>query len=379
MVLLGTFIRRRVRFFERFCIPAPVIGGLLFAILTCALHTTGAVEITFDSTMRDVCMVFFFTSVGFQMDLKTIKAGGKGLLLLFLSAAILIAFQTVISIALSSLLNVSPLLGLCAGSISMVGGHGTSSAFGPMLENLGLEGATTFCTAAATYGLVVGGLVGGPIGDYLITKKHLMDAPPSESDRASIEEKKEKGVSAPAYASAAFHLVIAVGVGTAVSTALSNLGFTFPLYIGGMIVAAMIRNVSEFSGAFETHIPENDSMGEIFLNLFLGMAMITLELWQLAELALPLLILLSAQTVFLIVYVRFVTFPMMGKDYDAAVIAAGTSGFGLGATPNAMANMQAVCEKYRPSVKAFMLVPIVGGFLNDFTNSVMITFFINLV
>lgn len=379
MVLLGAFIRKKIFFFERFCIPAPVIGGLLFAILTCILHSTGTAEITFDATMREVCMVFFFTSVGFQMDLKSLKAGGKGLLLLFLCAAILIACQNSISIVLAKFLHVSPLLGLCAGSVSMVGGHGTSAAFGPILENLGLKGATTFCTAAATYGLISGGLTGGPIGNYLITRDHPRESIPSVSDNQMPREKQERKTSASAYASAAFQLTIAVGIGTAVSGLLTKLGMTFPLYIGGMIVAAVIRNCSEFSGVFSVHIPENDTLGEIFLNLFLGIAMITLELWQLADLALPLIILLAAQTVFVIIYVRFVTYSMMGKDYDAAVISAGTCGFSLGATPNAMANMQAICEKYRPSVKAFMLVPIVGGFLNDFTNSILITFFINLI
>ena len=376
-VMLGSFIRRKLYFFERFCIPAPVIGGLIFAILTCVLHSTGIANVTFDATMREVCMVFFFTSVGFQMDLKVIKAGGKGLLILLLSAAILITCQNIISIALSKVLNVSPLLGLCAGSIAMVGGHGTSAAFGPMLEGLGLSGATTFCTAAATYGLISGGLTGGPLANSLIVKKHLKSSAGTESDRLPEEEKKN-GFLASDFVSAGFQLTIAVGIGTAVSFVLSKLGLTFPLYIGGMIVAAVMRNISEFTGAFKTHIPENDIMGGIFLNLFLGIAMITLELWQLAGLALPLIVLLLMQTVFVVFYVRFVTFWMMGKDYDAAVVCAGTCGFGLGATPNAMANMQTICEKYGPSVKAFMLVPIVGGFLNDFTNSIIITFFLNL-
>ena len=380
-VFLGSFIRKKVHFFERFCIPAPVIGGLIIALATCVLHSTGVAEITFDATMREVCMVFFFTSVGFQMDLKVIKAGGKGLLLLLLSAAILIAAQNAISIGLSHVLNVSPLLGMCAGSISMVGGHGTSAAFGPMLEEMGLRGATTFCTAAATYGLISGGLTGGPLANHLITRKNLTSKSSAEADQLPAEEKKKGGLrfEASDFVSAASQLIIAVGIGTAISFVLSKMDLTFPLYIGGMIVAAVMRNVSEMTGAFKTHIPENDTMGGIFLNLFLGIAMITLELWQLAGLALPLIALLLVQTVFLVFYVRFVTFWMMGRDYDAAVTCAGTCGFGLGATPNAMANMQAICEKYGPSVKAFMLVPIVGGFLNDFTNSIIITFFINLL
>lgn len=193
-LLLGLNIRKKVSIFERFCIPAPVIGGLLFAILSCILYVTGVVEFAFDETMRDVCMVFFFTCVGFQADMKTLKSGGKPLILYSLCIAILIICQNVISIGISKVLNISPLFGMCTGSISLVGGHGTSGAFGPVLEKAGLEGATTFCIAAATYGLIAGGLIGGPIGNRLIRTKNLLKTASAEKEIVSAEEGEKRRI-----------------------------------------------------------------------------------------------------------------------------------------------------------------------------------------
>ena len=269
------------------------------------------------------------------------------------------------------------LVGMCTGSIPMVGGHGTAGAFGPVLEDFGLTGATTVCTAAATYGLISGSLIGGPIADYLIRKKDLLKTVMKEDASASAEDADQKALTD--YAPASFQLVIAVGIGTVLSFLLSKTGMTFPIYIGAMIAAAVIRNIGEYFGKYTIHMGEINDLGGIMLSFFLGIAMIMLKIWQLAELAMPLLILLIAQTVFMILYARFVIFTIMGHDYDAAVITAGTCGFSMGATPNAMANMQAICDKYVPSLKAYLLIPIVGSLFADFINSLVITFFINLL
>ena len=269
------------------------------------------------------------------------------------------------------------LVGMCTGSIPMVGGHGTAGAFGPVLEDFGLTGATTVCTAAATYGLISGSLIGGPIADYLIRKKDLLKTVMKEDASASAEDADQKALTD--YAPASFQLVIAVGIGTVLSFLLSKTGMTFPIYIGAMIAAAVIRNIGEYFGKYTIHMGEINDLGGIMLSFFLGIAMIMLKIWQLAELAMPLLILLIAQTVFMILYARFVIFTIMGHDYDAAVITAGTCGFSMGATPNAMANMQAICDKYVPSLKAYLLIPIVGSLFADFINSLVITFFINLI
>lgn len=324
-------------------------------------------------------MVFFFTSVGFQANLKVLKSGGKALAIFLGLVIALIFMQNLLAVGVSHLIGLDSLVGLCTGSIPMVGGHGTAGAFGPVLEDFNVQGATTICTAAATFGLVAGSLIGGPIGKRLIEKKHLLDTIVTEDDSLLIEEEKKHERHSNMYAAAVFQLILAVGLGTIISELLTKTGLTFPIYIGAMIVAAIIRNVGEYSGKFDIYMGEINNLGGICLSLFLGIAMITLKLWQLAELALPLMILLGAQLLLIFLYTYFVVFRVMGKDYDAAVLAAGTCGFGMGATPNAMANMQVLCDRYAPSVKAYLLVPLIGSLFADFINSLVITLFINII
>ena len=221
--------------------------------------------------------------------------------------------------------------------------------------------------------------MGGPLGKHLIKKKNLLDTVVAEDDSLLVEEEKKHERHVSMYPSAVFQLIIAMGIGTVVSKLLSLTGMTFPIYIGAMIVAAFIRNIGEYCGKFTIYMGEINDIGGISLSLFLGIAMITLKLWQLAALALPLLVLLAGQTILLFVYTNFIVFRVMGKDYDAAVLCAGVCGFGMGATPNAMANMQVLCEKYAPSVKAYLLVPLVGSLFADFINSLVITVFINFL
>lgn len=379
VLILGQFLKKRINFLEKFCIPAPVIGGLLFAVLTCVCYSLGIAEFTFDDTLREVCMVFFFTSVGFQANLKVLKSGGKSLFIFLGLVVVLIVFQNFLALGVSKLLHLDPLVGLCTGSIPMVGGHGTAGAFGPVLEDFDVKGATTICTAAATFGLIAGSLIGGPIGKRLIDRKKLLDTAVAEDDSILVEDEKKHERHTNMYAAAVFQLIIAVGIGTIISELLTKTGLTFPIYIGAMIAAAVIRNIGEYSGKFDIYMGEINNLGGICLSLFLGMAMITLKLWQLAELALPLIVLLAGQTLFMILYVVLVVFNIMGRDYDAAVIVSGTCGFGMGATPNAMANMQAICDKYSPSVKAYLLIPLVGSLFADFLNSLVITVFINFI
>ena len=379
VLMLGQFLKQKINFLEKFCIPSPVVGGLIFSVLTCILYSTGVVEFTFDDTLREVCMVFFFTSVGFQANLKVLKSGGKALAIFLGLVIALIFMQNLLAVGVSHLIGLDSLVGLCTGSSPMVGGHGTAGAFGPVLEDFNVQGATTICTAAATFGLVAGSLIGGPIGKRLIEKKHLLDTIVTEDDSLLIEEEKKHERHSNMYAAAVFQLILAVGLGTIISELLTKTGLTFPIYIGAMIVAAIIRNVGEYSGKFDIYMGEINNLGGICLSLFLGIAMITLKLWQLAELALPLMILLGAQLLLISLYTYFVVFRVMGKDYDAAVLAAGTCGFGMGATPNAMANMQVLCDRYAPSVKAYLLVPLIGSLFADFINSLVITLFINII
>ena len=379
VLILGQFLKKRINFLEKFCIPAPVIGGLLFAVLTCVCYSLGIAEFTFDDTLREVCMVFFFTSVGFQANLKVLKSGGKSLFIFLGLVVVLIVSQNFLALGVSKLLHLDPLVGLCTGSIPMVGGHGTAGAFGPVLEDFDVKGATTICTAAATFGLIAGSLIGGPIGKRLIDRKKLLDTAVAEDDSILVEDEKKHERHTNMYAAAVFQLIIAVGIGTIISELLTKTGLTFPIYIGAMIAAAVIRNIGEYSGKFDIYMGEINKLGGICLSLFLGMAMITLKLWQLAELALPLIILLSAQLILMMLFTYFVVFNVMGRDYDAAVLSAGTCGFGMGATPNAMANMQAICDRYVPSVKAYLIIPLIGSLFADFLNSLVITFFINIL
>lgn len=378
MLFIGVLLKRRIYFLEKFCIPSPVVGGLLFAIMSCILYTSNVIEFAFDETLKTICMVAFFTSVGFQANLKVLKSVDKSLAIFLVCVIALTVMQNALAITLSKAMDVSAFVGLCTGSISMIGGHGTSGAFGPVLEDLGLNGATTLCTAAATFGLVMGSLMGGPLGRRLILKNDLLKTA-VDSDETPLVEEQEKRKRKNMYAAASYQLVLAMGIGTGVSHFLSQLGMTFPVYIGALLVAAVMRNVSEYTGAFRVHMGEINDIGGICLSMFLGIAMITLKLWQLAELALPLVVLLFGQTVLMFLFAYFVVYNVLGRDYDAAILAAGTCGFGMGATPNAMANMQVLTNTFAPSVKAYLLVPIVGSMFVDLINSLTITLFINFV
>lgn len=379
VLLLGNYLKKKIYFLQKFCIPAPVIGGLIFAIMTCICYVTGIAEFSFDDTLREVCMVFFFTSVGFQANLKVLKSGGKSLIVFLGLVIVLIILQNLTAVGLAKLLNLNPLIGMCTGSIPMVGGHGTAGAFGPVLEDLNIKGATTICTAAATFGLIFGSLIGGPLGKRLIEKHSLLNTAANEDDSLLVEDEKKHERHTNMYADAVFQLILAIGVGTIFTMLLTKTGLTFPIYIGAMLAAALMRNICEYTGIATIHMGEINDLGGISLSLFLGMAMITLRLWELASLALPLFILLAAQVLLIIIFTYVIEFNIMGRDYDAAILVSGTCGFGTGATPNAMANMQAVCDHYVPSIKAYLLIPLVGSLFADFLNSLVITFFINLL
>ena len=379
VLLLGNYLKKKIYLLQKFCIPAPVIGGLIFAIMTCICYVTGIAEFSFDDTLREVCMVFFFTSVGFQANLKVLKSGGKSLIVFLGLVIALIILQNLTAVGLAKLLNLNPLIGMCTGSIPMVGGHGTAGAFGPVLEDLNIKGATTICTAAATFGLIFGSLIGGPLGKRLIEKHSLLNTTANEDDSLLVEDEKKHERHTNMYADAVFQLILAIGVGTIFTMLLTKTGLTFPIYIGAMLAAALMRNICEYTGIATIHMGEINDLGGISLSLFLGMAMITLRLWELASLALPLVILLAAQVLLIIIFTYVIEFNIMGRDYDAAILVSGTCGFGTGATPNAMANMQAVCDQYVPSIKAYLLIPLVGSLFADFLNSLVITFFINLL
>lgn len=395
-LVLGMCLTRRVKWLQRFCIPSPVSGGIVFSIVSLMLYKLWNVELVFDGTLKDVFMLVFFTSVGFQSNLKVLRRGGSTLLLMLGVLALIIVVQNVLPLSIAWLMDVNPLVGMAAGSISMAGGHGTAGGFSAVLEGMGLSGAGTIAMAAATFGLIMGSVTGGPLAERLIrtklTAEHLepkdYEVDPAmaglESDEASPAG-RAKHISSneqefQQYAKATYALLIVVAVGSLMSWLLQQTGVTFPIYFGALIVAAIVRNVAEACKLTpKMELDKIVSVGNICLSVFLGMAMVSLKLWELESLALPLVVMLVAQVVAMAVIAYFVAFNMLGRDYDAAVLVAGICGFGLGATPNAMANMSAVCYKYHYSVKPFLIVPIIGAMFVDLINTGFITMFLSWI
>ena len=391
-LLLGIFFTRTIPFLKRFCIPAPVSGGIVISLLTLAAYSVLGVEFSFDGTIRDISMMLFFTSVGFQSDMSAIKKGGRTLVVMVLLVAVLIVFQNLISVGIARAMGLDPLVGMASGSIPMSGGHGTSGGFSPLLESMGLTGASSITMACATFGLVAGSMIGGPLAELLIRRNGLASESLStdvvtglEGSEASPESKVERPQSGEKsfreYSKAVYLLVLAMALGTCLSKLLALTGITFPTYFGSLIAACLIRNVC---GAFpktseRLGIEKIVSLGDIALSLFLGIAMSSLKLWELAGLAIPLCVILFAQVVFIALFAALVAFRSLGKDYDAAVLVSGLCGFGLGATPNAMANMSAVCFKYRYAVNPFIIVPIIGAMFVDIINTGLVTVFLNLI
>ena len=373
LLLLGRWIKKKVNFFEKFFIPAPVIGGTLFSIILLIGHQTETFTFSFNDDIKNLLMIAFFTTFGFSARLKILKKGGIGVALFLLAAVILVILQDIIGPVLAKALGINPLLGLAAGSIPLTGGHGTSGAFGPYLEDLGATGATVVAVASATYGLIAGCLIGGPIARRLMIKNNLKPTENKEGvDNSLLGTATE--VTEESLFSAVVYIGIAMGIGALINNMLAKAGIKFPVYLMGMVVAAIIRNILDFN---QKQLPftEIGIVGNISLSLFLSMALMSMKLWQLIDLAIPLIIILLVQTVLMAFFAYFITFNIMGRDYDAAVMSTGHCGFGLGATPNAMANMETFTRANGPSVKAFFIIPIVGSLFIDFINAGVIQAF----
>ena len=404
-LIVGMVLTRKVAFLQKFCVPSPVSGGIIFSLLTLALYGWCNVEVSFDGTLKDVFMLAFFTSVGFQSDLKVIKQGGRLLVIMLALLVAIIALQNLMPIGITKLMGVDSLIGMAAGSMSMTGGHGTAGGFASVLEGMGLHGAGTIGMAAATFGLIAGSMIGGPLAERIIRTKltHEQMQPQDEevdpamagieSDEASPTGRAKRISSNEQefqqYAKATYCIILVMGAGTIMSWLLAKTGVTFPTYFGALILAAIVRNTLGFVSYKEDgkwvkadKLLDMDriiSVGNICLSMFLGMAMISLKLWELQSLALPLIVILVSQVLLMGFFTYMVAFPLLGRNYDAAVLCAGICGFGLGATPNAMANMSAVCYKYRYTVKPFLIVPIIGAMFADLINTGIITLFLNLI
>jgi glutamate:Na+ symporter, ESS family len=387
LLVVGEFIKKRVGVLSRYFIPGPIIGGLVFSLIALVGHQANWFTFQFYDTMRAFLLLVFFTTIGFSASFELLKKGGVGVALFLAAAVGLVVLQNMLGAGLAAALGVHPLIGVAAGSVSLTGGHGTSAAFGPLLEQAGAAGALPAAIAAATYGLVAGCVIGGPLGTLLLRRNGLQTpgtAGPRNTAIGTGALPAQMPDTAPVPRSgsndtvmyASILIAISIGAGTLLVNWLKDLDITLPSYLGPMLVAALVRNIIDWRNG-ELPLRQFEVVGNVSLAFFLAMALMSMKLWELAEVAGPLLVILVAQTALIFGFAYFVTFRVMGRDYDAAVIAAGHCGFGMGATPNAMANMQAFTAVNGPSVKAFFVIPLVGSLFIDFFNAVIITGFMN--
>ena len=355
LLVVGEFIKKRVNVLARYFIPGPIIGGLVFSVIALVGHETGMFAFEFYDNMRAFLLLVFFTTIGFSASFELLKKGGVGVALFLAAAVGLVVLQNLLGAGLAAALGVHPLIGVAAGSISLTGGHGTSAAFGPLLEQAGAAGALPAAIAAATYGLVSGCVIGGPLGTLLMRRNglHPTWVAAGVKPDATLLQAPSSALTGDTVMYASILITVSIGAGTLLVNWLKGMGITLPSYLGPMLVAAVVRNIIDWRDA-ELPLRQFEVVGNVSL-----------------------LVILLAQTVLMFAYAYFVTFRVVGGDYDAAVIAAGHCGFGMGATPNAMANMQAFTAANGPSVKAFFVIPLVGSLFIDFFNAVIITGFMN--
>ncbi|MGW9817001.1 sodium/glutamate symporter [Staphylococcus cohnii] len=385
LYLLGIYIVNHISILRRLCIPAPVIGGLIFSILVAILQSTNIITIKLDSEfIQNFFMLAFFTTIGLGASLKLLRLGGKVLILYFIFCGFLAVFQNLISISLAKVLNIPPLLGLTAGSMSMEGGHGNAAAYGQTIRDMGFDSALTAALAAATLGLVAGGLVGGPVVKFLITKYNLKPEHAEETTTDYGNVKSNEYLHNRMNPTTIFFLqftivTICMAIGSYLGNTFSDLtGINIPIYVGAMFVAVIIRNISEYNNLNLIDMKFVDKISDISLSLFLSIALMSIQLTEIYQLALPLIIIVLIQVVFIVLFSIFIVFRGLGKNYDAAVMIGGFIGHGLGATPNAMANLDVITKKFGASPKSYLVVPIMGAFLIDLLGVTIVTTFINL-
>ena len=391
VLLIGMLVRKKVRFFTKYCIPAPVIGGLIFSIVTTILRSANILEFDFDTTLQSFFQIMYFCTIGFAASFKMLKVGGSKVVKFLVIASIFALLQDVLAVGLADTVGIEPLLALMTASPALTGGMGTSAAVAPSVEALGYSAATTVAVTAATFGILCGSVMGGPVATRLIERHDLFRkfqtrTTKEDSFDLSILEDKKKFLSSKTICSGMFVILLCRGIGAYVTNGINSVvgnfvdGVSFPAYLGAMLIACIFRNVTDHSTVFgELPKEEMDALGDAARNVFLGIALMSLELWELVNLAIPMLILLLLQVVLAYIFANFICFPLMGRDYDAAMISCGLIGFGMGSTSNAIANMDAVSAKYAYSKTPYFVVPIVGALFIDFINIFIIFGFIGFL
>jgi ESS family glutamate:Na+ symporter len=393
VLFVGYGLCRLIRPLSRYNIPAPVVGGLIVALIILVARHYRFVPFQFDTTLRDPLMIAFFTTIGFGASLSLLKVGGPQVLIFFLIATAAAVFQNVIGALIALPFGLHPLFGVLSGSVTLTGGPATGLAFAPLFEQAGVRGASTIAIAAAMFGIICGGLFGGPVGTFLIDRFKLRkprrqkgEMPEVIAEQVVEEKLPEPKKAAPLGEDQESYvllknlvvLLVAMWVGSWLSRGFAALGFTLPAYIGAMFVAAIIRNFDDVTHWIGLSQRTLDDLGHVALSLFLVLALMTLKLWELAGLVLPLFVVLVGQVILIAVFCIWPVFKFMGRDYEAAVMAGGFYGFMMGTTANAMANMKALVDKFGRAPRAFLVVPMVGAFFIDFTNALLITVCLNI-
>ena len=384
VLFLGYFLVKRIAFLKNYNIPEPVVGGFLVAILLTVLYQGWGVSFTFDDNLRSSMMLVFFSSIGLSANFARLVKGGKPLIIFVIAAGILIALQNGVGIGGSLLLGIDPAYGLIAGSVTLTGGHGTGAAWAKDLtEVFGIEGATELAMACATFGLVSGGIIGGPVARHLL-KKMGRGENPENDDVDDIQEAFEhptyqRKITTRSLLETITMMACCLLIGQFLDVQTKGTVFTLPTFVWCLFTGVVIRNSLTHLFKFNVADSAVDVLGNVGLSLFLAIALMSLKLWHLAGLALPVMVILAVQVVLMAVFAIYVTYRMMGSDYDAVVLSAGHCGFGLGATPTAVANMQAITSRFGPSHKAFLIVPMVGAFFIDLVNAAVLKVFMEVV
>lgn len=373
----GILAVKKSALLKRFCIPAAVVGGLTFALVNLTLHSADIAEFDFDETMKDVFMMVFFCSVGFMASFRMLKSGGKTVIVLLGLVSVLIIIQDTVGPALCTLLGLEPKLGLAMGSISLIGGHGTAASYGEQLVNdFNIDGADTVAIAAATFGLAFSGFIGGPLAKKRVEQYSLR---PDSVDRSLVKEDEKKvEIDNNKFLLALILMVLCIGIGTYIVAGIKEHGITLPSYLGAMLMALLVRNIADKKG-YDLPLKEINTLGWISLSMFLAMALMVTKLWQLADLAGDMAIILIVQAVVVALFAYYVVFKATGSNYESAALVTAVCGFGLGATPNAVANMEALFDKYGVAPRAYFAVPLVGSVFIDLVNTAFLTLFLNII
>ncbi|WP_180027662.1 sodium/glutamate symporter [Acinetobacter sp. YH16032] len=389
-LFIGRYLVNRVQFFKNYNLPEPVIGGLVAAITAFILFKFFNISATFDAQIQSILMLMFFTSVGLGADFVKLKDGGKALFIFLFCVIGFVIVQNIVGVSLATVLGLDPLIGLIVGSITLTGGHGTAGAWGQVLETQhGIQGAIVLGMASATFGLIIGGIVGGPVAKFLIKRHQLADKIENEQNESQLDDqlksapfeypKKTRLITASNAVSTLGMFALCIFTANLMTDFSQGKWFELPTFVWALGSGVILRNLLEH--VFKVNIFDRaiDVFGNASLSLYLSMALLSLQLWLLADLAGPLVTILIVQMLVLILYTAFVTFKVMGSNYDAAVLSAGHCGFGMGATPTAIANIQAVTNTYGPSHKAFLLIPLTGAFFIDIVNAIVIQLSIGIL